>query len=57
MQKLSYLGCGGLMGRIVSFHIRDIHPSHYERICLIDTSERINVRFVESLAIHVSIGH
>nr|YP_010883814.1 RNA polymerase beta subunit [Helleborus foetidus]WIW41432.1 RNA polymerase beta subunit [Helleborus foetidus] len=32
-RKLSYLGPGGLTGRTASFRIRDIHPSHYGRIC------------------------
>ncbi|KAI7998866.1 DNA-directed RNA polymerase subunit beta [Camellia lanceoleosa] len=37
--------------------IRDIHPSHYGRICPIDTSEGINVGLIGSLSIHVKIGH
>ncbi|KAK6934598.1 RNA polymerase Rpb2, domain 3 [Dillenia turbinata] len=41
-RKSSYLGPGGLTGRTASFRIRDIHPSHYGRICPIDTSEGIN---------------
>ena len=55
-RKLSYLGPGGLTGRTASFRIRDIHPSHYGRICPIDTSEGINVGLIGSLAIHVRIG-
>ncbi|AES88442.1 RNA polymerase Rpb2 domain 3 protein [Medicago truncatula] len=43
-RKLSYLGPGGLTGRTASFRIRDIHPSHYGRICPIDTSDGINVK-------------
>nr|UDZ61116.1 RNA polymerase beta subunit [Albidella nymphaeifolia] len=54
-RKLSYLGPGGLTGRTASFRIRDIHPSHYGRICPIDTSEGINVGLIGSLAIHVKI--
>nr|YP_010953094.1 RNA polymerase beta subunit [Amorphophallus yunnanensis]WMQ76003.1 RNA polymerase beta subunit [Amorphophallus yunnanensis] len=56
-RKLSNLGPGGLTGRTASFRIRDIHPSHYGRICPIDTSEGINVGLIGSLAIHVRIGH
>ncbi|KAI7979971.1 DNA-directed RNA polymerase subunit beta [Camellia lanceoleosa] len=56
-RKLSYLGPGGLTGRTASFRIRDIHPSHYGRICPIDTSEGINVGLIGSLSIHVKIGH
>ncbi|MBA0749906.1 hypothetical protein Gogos_003780, partial [Gossypium gossypioides] len=55
-RKLSYLGPGGLTGRTVNFRIRDIHPSHYGRICPIDTSEGINVGLIGSLAIHARIG-
>ncbi|KAL0532844.1 hypothetical protein IC582_030941 [Cucumis melo] len=54
-RKLSYLGPGGLTGRTASFRIRDIHPSHYGRICPIDTSEGINVGLIGSLAIHARI--
>nr|YP_010996946.1 RNA polymerase beta subunit [Plumbago zeylanica]WPJ72645.1 RNA polymerase beta subunit [Plumbago zeylanica] len=55
-RKLSSLGPGGLTGRTASFRIRDIHPSHYGRICPIDTSEGINVGLIGSLAIHAKIG-
>nr|WMQ77134.1 RNA polymerase beta subunit [Chiloschista yunnanensis] len=55
-RKWSYLGPGGLTGRTASFRIRDIHPSHYGRICPIDTSEGINVGLMGSLAIHVKVG-
>ena len=56
-RKSSYLGPGGLTGRTASFRIRDIHPSHYGRICPIDTSEGINVGLIGSLTIHAKIGH
>nr|WRY72240.1 RNA polymerase beta subunit [Sclerocactus unguispinus] len=55
-RKLSYLGPGGLTGRTASFRIRDIHPSHYGRLCPIDTSEGINVGLIRSLAIHARVG-
>nr|QOU09661.1 RNA polymerase beta subunit [Nymphaea jamesoniana] len=55
-RKSSYLGPGGLTGRTASFRIRDIHPSHYGRICPIDTSEGINVGLIGSLAIHARVG-
>nr|QWT70964.1 RNA polymerase beta subunit [Heliophila elongata] len=55
-RKLSYLGPGGLTGRTANFRIRDIHPSHYGRICPIDTSEGINVGLIGSLSIHARIG-
>nr|AVM82329.1 RNA polymerase beta subunit [Adenocalymma scabriusculum] len=56
-RKLSYLGPGGVTGRTASFPIRDIHPSHYGRICPIDTSEGINVGLIGSLAIHARMDH
>ncbi|KAL0920883.1 hypothetical protein M5K25_007898 [Dendrobium thyrsiflorum] len=56
-RKWSDLGPGGLTGRTASFRIRDIHPSHYGRICPIDTSEGINVGLIGSLAIHVKVGY
>nr|AKZ30113.1 RNA polymerase beta subunit [Goodenia rosea] len=55
-RKFSYLGPGGLTARTASFRVRDIHPSHYGRICPIDTSEGINVGLIGSLAIHARIG-
>nr|YP_009339172.1 RNA polymerase beta subunit [Pelargonium spinosum]API85129.1 RNA polymerase beta subunit [Pelargonium spinosum]ARU80443.1 RpoB [Pelargonium spinosum] len=55
-RKWSFLGPRGLTGRTASFRIRDIHPSHYGRICPIDTSEGINVGLIGSLAIHARIG-
>nr|AVM84463.1 RNA polymerase beta subunit [Adenocalymma validum] len=56
-RKLSYLGPGGVTGRTASFPIRDIHTSHYGRICPIDTSEGINVGLIGSLAIHARMDH
>jgi DNA-directed RNA polymerase subunit beta len=56
-RKVSCLGPGGLTGRTSSFRSRDIHPSHYGRICPIDTSEGINVGLTGSLAIHARINH
>lgn len=56
-RKSSYLGPGGLTGRTASFQIRDIHPSHYGRICPIDTSEGIHVGLIGSLAIYARMGH
>ncbi|KQJ97496.1 hypothetical protein BRADI_3g31425v3 [Brachypodium distachyon] len=56
-RKVSCLGPGGLTGRTASFWSRDIHPSHYGRICPIDTSGGINVGLTGSLAIHPKIDH
>nr|YP_009661172.1 RNA polymerase beta subunit [Amphilophium chocoense]QCT82423.1 RNA polymerase beta subunit [Amphilophium chocoense] len=56
-RKLSHLGPGGVTARTAGFPIRDIHPSHYGRICPIDTSEGINVGLIGSLAIHARMDH
>nr|YP_010007314.1 RNA polymerase beta subunit [Passiflora vespertilio]QNR06157.1 RNA polymerase beta subunit [Passiflora vespertilio] len=56
-RRLSYLGPGGLTARTANFGMRNIHPSHYGRICPIDTSEGINVGLIGSLTIHAKIGH
>nr|YP_009166683.1 RNA polymerase beta subunit [Tanaecium tetragonolobum]ALB78251.1 RNA polymerase beta subunit [Tanaecium tetragonolobum] len=56
-RKLSHLGPGGVTGQTAGFPIRDIHPSHYGRICPIDTSEGINVGLIGSLAIHARMDH
>nr|BBF90919.1 RNA polymerase beta chain [Lepidothamnus intermedius] len=56
-RKLSYLGPGGVTPRTATFRIRDIHPSHYGRICPITTSEGMNAGLVASLSIYATLGH
>lgn len=48
-RRISGLGPGGLDRDRISFAIRDIHPSHYGRICPIETSEGKNVGLIASL--------
>nr|WVH38587.1 RNA polymerase beta subunit [Schlechtendalia luzulifolia] len=55
-RKVSYLGPRGLNKQAASFQIREIHPSHYGRICPIDTSEGANVGLMGALAIRARIG-
>nr|WGO59335.1 RNA polymerase beta subunit [Aneura pinguis] len=55
-RRLSSLGPGGLTRRTASFQVRDIHPSHYGRICPIETSEGMNAGLIGSLAIHAGIN-
>nr|YP_010378729.1 RNA polymerase beta subunit [Podocarpus longifoliolatus]QYJ09375.1 RNA polymerase beta subunit [Podocarpus longifoliolatus] len=55
-RKLSHLGPGGLTPRTATFRIRDIHPSHYGRICPIATSEGKNAGLVASLSIYATLG-
>nr|YP_010451499.1 RNA polymerase beta subunit [Schizaea pusilla]UTV01473.1 RNA polymerase beta subunit [Schizaea pusilla] len=52
-RRLSALGPGGLTRRTAGFQARDIHFSHYGRICPIETSEGMNAGLVSSLAILV----
>nr|YP_009922642.1 RNA polymerase beta subunit [Wiesnerella denudata]QNA49808.1 RNA polymerase beta subunit [Wiesnerella denudata] len=55
-RRLSSLGPGGLTRRTASFQVRDIHSSHYGRICPIETSEGMNAGLIASLAIHAKIS-
>lgn len=56
-RRLSSLGPGGLTRRTAGFQVRDIHPSHYGRICPIETSEGMNAGPIGSLAIHAKINN
>nr|QYB21608.1 RNA polymerase beta subunit [Halocarpus bidwillii] len=56
-RKLSYLGPEGLTPRTATFRVRDIHPSHYGRICPITTSEGMTAGLVASLSIYATLGH
>nr|YP_009578655.1 RNA polymerase beta subunit [Taxus calcicola]QBK33631.1 RNA polymerase beta subunit [Taxus calcicola]QBK34451.1 RNA polymerase beta subunit [Taxus calcicola]QBK36747.1 RNA polymerase beta subunit [Taxus calcicola] len=56
-RKVSSLGPGGLTSRTATFRTRDIHPSHYGRICPITTSEGINVGLIASLSIYATLSH
>jgi DNA-directed RNA polymerase subunit beta len=55
-RRLSSLGPGGLTRRTAGFQVRDIHPSHYGRICPIETSEGMNAGLIGSLAVHAKIN-
>ena len=56
-RRLSSLGPGGLTRRTASFQVRDIHFSHYGRICPIETSEGMNAGLIASLAIHAKVNN
>nr|YP_008082110.1 RNA polymerase beta chain [Cunninghamia lanceolata]AGL10956.1 RNA polymerase beta chain [Cunninghamia lanceolata] len=56
-RKVSSLGPRGLTSRTAPFRTRDIHPSHYGRICPITTSEGIQVGLIGSLSIYATLGH
>ncbi len=49
-RRLSALGPGGLTRERAGFEVRDVHPSHYGRICPIETPEGPNIGLITSLA-------
>nr|QES95258.1 RNA polymerase b-subunit [Nitzschia sp. (in: diatoms)] len=57
LRKISYFGPGGLKTEGIFFDIRDIHPSHYGKICIIETAEGKNVGLTLSLAITARINN
>lgn len=54
-RRLSALGPGGLNRRRAGFEVRDVHISHYGRICPIETPEGTNIGLISSLAIYTQI--
>ncbi len=54
-RRLSALGPGGLNRRRAGFEVRDVHISHYGRICPIETPEGTNIGLIASLAIFSAI--
>nr|WDA98915.1 RNA polymerase beta subunit [Sciadococcus taiwanensis] len=55
-RRISALGPGGLTRERAGFAVRDIHPSHYGRICPIETPEGPNAGLIGSLAIYARIN-
>ncbi|MFW5996385.1 MAG: DNA-directed RNA polymerase subunit beta [Lentisphaeria bacterium] len=55
-RRLSALGPGGLTRERAGFEVRDIHPSHYGRICPIETPEGPNIGLISSLATYGRIN-
>ena len=55
-RRLSAMGPGGLSRERASFDVRDVHPSHYGRICPIATPEGPNIGLVVHLATHATIN-
>ena len=49
-RRLSALGPGGLTRERAGFEVRDVHPTHYGRICPIETPEEPNIGLINSLA-------
>src|ERR1051326_5202353 len=55
-RRLSALGPGGLSRERAGFEVRDVHPSHYGRICPIETPEGPNIGLINSLAIYARVN-
>ena len=55
-RRLSALGPGGLTRERAGFEVRDVHPSHYGRICPVETPEGPNIGLINSLATYAQIN-
>jgi len=55
-RRLSALGEGGVTRERAGFEIRDVHPSHYGRICPIETPEGQNIGLVNTLATYAKVN-
>jgi DNA-directed RNA polymerase subunit beta len=55
-RRLSALGPGGLSRERAGFEVRDIHPSHYGRICPIETPEGPNIGLIASLSTYARVN-
>ena len=56
-RRLSALGPGGLTRERASFEVRDVHPTHYGRICPIETPEGQNIGLINSLATYARVNN
>jgi DNA-directed RNA polymerase subunit beta len=56
-RRLSALGPGGLTRERAGFEVRDVHPTHYGRICPIETPEGPNIGLINSLATYARVNN
>lgn len=56
-RRLSALGPGGLSRDRAGFEVRDVHSSHYGRICPIETPEGPNIGLISSMSLYSKINH
>ena len=56
-RRLSALGPGGLSRERAGFEVRDVHPTHYGRICPIETPEGPNIGLINSLATYSKVNN
>lgn len=57
LRTLSALGKGGLTRERAGFEVRDVHPSHYGRVCPIHTPEGQNIGLILRLSVYARINH
>ena len=55
-RRISALGPGGLTRERAGFEVRDVHPSHYGRLCPVETPEGPNIGLINTLAVYASIN-
>jgi len=56
-RRISALGPGGLTRERAGFEVRDVHPTHYGRVCPIETPEGPNIGLINSLAVYARTNH
>ena len=56
-RRISALGPGGLSRDRAGFEVRDVHYTHYGRLCTIETPEGPNIGLISSLCVHARINH
>ena len=55
-RRVSALGPGGLTRERAGFEVRDVHPTHYGRVCPIETPEGPNIGLINSLALYAKLN-
>ena len=55
-RRVSALGPGGLTRERAGFEVRDVHPTHYGRVCPIETPEGPNIGLINSLALYARVN-
>ena len=56
-RRISALGVGGLSRDRAGFEVRDVHYTHYGRLCTIETPEGPNIGLISSLCVYAKINH
>jgi DNA-directed RNA polymerase subunit beta len=55
-RRISALGPGGLSRERAGFEVRDVHYSHYGRLCTIETPEGPNIGLISTLCVHAKVN-